>query len=136
MEQNQNHPLLMEVIPQWLCKLFRAWRFPFLASLLWGVLAYTFAFTNKLINHDETSQLFAKGATVTSGRWASKILRGSFYIFNPTLHTIVFGRLHRFLFVLLDKTFSTNTSYYPRLSTNIGWPMKSAKHYGFFLVYV
>lgn len=70
MEQKQNHaPILAEMFSGWLVRIFRANRLPFLASLIWGMLAYTFAFTNKLINHDEVGQLFGKGATVSSGRW-------------------------------------------------------------------
>ena len=42
---------------------------PFLAALFTGLLAHGFAFTNKLLNHDEIESLFGKGATVTSGRW-------------------------------------------------------------------
>ena len=44
-------------------------RLPFCATFVFGLLAYGYAFTNKLVNHDEVSSLFAKGATVTSGRW-------------------------------------------------------------------
>jgi len=70
MEHNQNHPpLLLEAFPRWLAKAFREYRIPFLSSLIWGMLAYLFAFTNKLVNHDEVGQLFGKGATVSSGRW-------------------------------------------------------------------
>ena len=75
MKQIKNQPpLLLEVFPDWLLGLFRANRLPFLASVIWGFLAYTFAFTNKLVNHDEVSQLFGKGATVSSGRWGLSIL--------------------------------------------------------------
>lgn len=45
------------------------YRLPFCASFLFGLLAYGYGFTNKLVNHDEVSSLFTKGATVTSGRW-------------------------------------------------------------------
>ena len=45
------------------------YRLPFFATFLLGLLAYGYAFTNKLVNHDEVSSLFTKGATVTSGRW-------------------------------------------------------------------
>ena len=45
------------------------YRLPFCSSFLFGMLAYGFAFTNKLMNHDEVSSLFTKGGTVTSGRW-------------------------------------------------------------------
>ena len=43
------------------------------ASLIFGFLAHMYAFTNKLVNADETSALFGKGATVTSGRWGLEI---------------------------------------------------------------
>lgn len=74
MEQCNHPPLLLEVLSDRLAQLFRVWRIPFLASLVWGFLGYMFAFTNKLINHDEVGQLFAKGATVTSGRWGLGML--------------------------------------------------------------
>lgn len=74
MEQSHRHPLLLEVLSQQTIRLFRLWKIPLLASLIWGFLAYMFAFTNKLINHDEAGQLFGKGATVSSGRWGLSIL--------------------------------------------------------------
>ena len=45
-------------------------RVPLSAAMLFGLLAHGFAFTNKFINHDEIRNLFGKGATVDSGRWA------------------------------------------------------------------
>ena len=42
---------------------------PLIASGVFGALAYFYAFTNKLVNHDEVQSLFMKGATVDSGRW-------------------------------------------------------------------
>lgn len=79
MEQKQTHPpLLTEAFSGWLANLFRANRLPFLSSLIWGALAYMFAFTNKLINHDEVGQLFGKGATVSSGRWGLGFLDAVF----------------------------------------------------------
>ena len=47
----------------------RHYRAAFFSSLACGLLAHMFAFTNKLINHDEAGCLFSKGATVSSGRW-------------------------------------------------------------------
>ena len=47
----------------------RHYRAAFFSSLTCGLLAHMFAFTNKLINHDEAGCLFSKGATVSSGRW-------------------------------------------------------------------
>lgn len=67
---SQNHrSLLLEALVGRLLQWIRQDRVPLLSALLAGALAYPFAFTNKLVNHDEVSQLFAKGATVTSGRW-------------------------------------------------------------------
>lgn len=42
---------------------------PLISSAAFGALAYFYAFTNKLVNHDEVQSLFMKGATVDSGRW-------------------------------------------------------------------
>ena len=50
---------------------------PLAATLITGFLAHMYAFTNKLLNADETTALFSKGATLTSGRWgleATKLL--------------------------------------------------------------
>lgn len=44
-------------------------RLPFLSSLVVGLLCHMYAFTNKLLNHDEVQSLFMKGGTVDSGRW-------------------------------------------------------------------
>lgn len=62
-------PLLLERAGLLAKAFFRRYRVPFLASLFFGLLAYGFVFTNKLINHDEAHALFIKGATVVSGRW-------------------------------------------------------------------
>lgn len=75
MEMKKNPPvLLQDFLASWVVSVFRSWRIPVLASLIWSALAYMFAFTNKLINHDEASQLFGKGATVTSGRWGLGVM--------------------------------------------------------------
>ena len=50
---------------------------PVVSTLAVGFLAHMYAFTNKLLNADETTALFSKGATLTSGRWgleATKLL--------------------------------------------------------------
>ena len=47
----------------------RPYRWAFFGALICGLLAHMFAFTNKLVNHDEVQCLFSKGATVDSGRW-------------------------------------------------------------------
>ena len=69
MNSVSSHPLILETAAAGLNRWFRQYRTAFLSSLLFGFLAYGFAFTNKLINHDEAHSLFSKGATVVSGRW-------------------------------------------------------------------
>lgn len=46
-----------------------------IASFVAAFCAYTFAFTNKLMCADEVENLFAKGATISSGRWGLEITR-------------------------------------------------------------
>ena len=43
---------------------------PIISALAAGLAAYLFVFTNKLLNLDEIAGLFAKGESVSSGRWA------------------------------------------------------------------
>ena len=69
MDQKKNPPLLLQWCADRLASRWKACKIPFLSSLLFGVLAYGFALTNKLVNHDEVESLFMKGGTVTSGRW-------------------------------------------------------------------
>lgn len=47
----------------------KAHALPFASSMIFGLMAHMYAFSNKLLNADETSALFSKGASVTSGRW-------------------------------------------------------------------
>ena len=47
----------------------RHYAVPLAATLIVGFLAHMYTFTNKLLNADETTALFSKGATLTSGRW-------------------------------------------------------------------
>ena len=58
-----------------LAALWRENRTPFLSALLFGLAAHGYAFTNKLLNHDEIESLFGKGATVTSGRWGLELVK-------------------------------------------------------------
>ena len=50
-------------------------RAPILSALLVGLAAHGYAFSNKLLNHDEIESLFGKGATVTSGRWGLEAVK-------------------------------------------------------------
>lgn len=74
MEHSAPRPLLVQRLARWALDCYRTCKVSFWASMIWGLLAYTFAFTNKLLNHDEVGQLFGKGATVSSGRWGLSIL--------------------------------------------------------------
>lgn len=66
--------LLVERILRWCgCKLRENW-LPLTAGMVSGILAYMFAFTNKLLSHDEVGSLFIKGDTVSSGRWGLEFL--------------------------------------------------------------
>ena len=67
--QSKSTPLILEYASEWMLNFWHHYRLPFCSSFLFGLLAYGYTFTNKLINHDEASSLFTKGATVTSGRW-------------------------------------------------------------------
>ena len=53
-------------------------RAPFLTALAVGFCAHGYAFSNKLLNHDEIESLFGKGATVTSGRWGLELVKPLF----------------------------------------------------------
>lgn len=53
---------------------FYEYRYAVLGALFCGLLAYTYAFTNKLVNWDELMYLFDKGATLESGRWGLVLL--------------------------------------------------------------
>ena len=50
-------------------------RLPFLTAFVTGLTAHGYAFSNKLLNHDEIESLFGKGATVTSGRWGLELVK-------------------------------------------------------------
>ena len=54
--------------------LLHTYRIPILGTLIPGILAYVFAFTNKLVNHDDVFYLFGKGATIESGRWGLSVM--------------------------------------------------------------
>lgn len=78
MNPGKPRPLLLERCGSFFYKFWKESKLPFLSSLLFGFLAYTFAFTNKLVNHDEVFSLFMKGATVDSGRWGLGFLDAVF----------------------------------------------------------
>ena len=69
MQSADTRPLLFQRVLNKLAQAGKNNRVPLLSSLVFGFLAHAFAFTNKLVNHDEVQCLFSKGATVVSGRW-------------------------------------------------------------------
>ncbi|MBR5093844.1 MAG: glucosyltransferase domain-containing protein [Oscillospiraceae bacterium] len=83
-------PSLTERLAARLRLLFREDRVPFLAALLAGLLAHGYAFANKLLNADELSSLFGKGATVGSGRWGLPLTS---YLFPDLSMPWVYGLL-------------------------------------------
>lgn len=81
---------LAERFLNFLCNWISENRVPFLSSVFFGLLAYAFAFTNKLPNHDDVMYLFGKGATADSGRWGLEVLRLLIPDYSlPWLHGIV-----------------------------------------------
>lgn len=83
-------PLLVEKAAAWGMRQFKENKLPLLSAILFGLLAYTFAFTNKLVNHDEVGQLFGKGATVSSGRWGLGALDSIFPNYSmPWIYGII-----------------------------------------------
>lgn len=79
---------LIEALFEKTCALFREYAVPFLSALVFGLLAHGYAFTNKLLNADETAALFSKGADITSGRWG---LAMSSYIFPDVSMPWIYG---------------------------------------------
>ena len=71
----------------------RTYRIPFFASIIWGMIAHIFAFTNKLVNHDELGFLFTKGITIGSGRWGLVIV-------SPLLPSISAPWLHGLIAII------------------------------------
>lgn len=69
MSSQQPQKLLTERIGLSIASFLREYRVPFFSTLIFGFLAHMFAFTNKLVNHDEIYYLFGMGATIGSGRW-------------------------------------------------------------------
>lgn len=67
---NRSSKLLLEQLLSKAILFLRSYRIPLISAILAGMLAHGFAFANKYINHDEVYNLFGKGATIDSGRWA------------------------------------------------------------------
>lgn len=74
MENTISRPLLLEKAAAWCGAKLKEYRIPAIAGMVFGLLAYMFAFTNKLVNHDEVFTLFFKGGSYSLGRWGLEIL--------------------------------------------------------------
>lgn len=74
MENQTCRPLLLEKAAAWCAAKLKEYRIPAIAGMVFGILAYMFAFTNKLVNHDEVFTLFFKGGSYSLGRWGLEIL--------------------------------------------------------------
>lgn len=64
---------MLERLLEWLAVWLRENRLALFSGLGAGLLAHTYAFTNKLVNADEVWSLFERGASVTSGRWGLEL---------------------------------------------------------------
>lgn len=83
-------PLLLETLSRRCSILLKKNQLPLVSSILVGLLCYGYAFTNKLVNHDEVQSLFIKGATVTSGRWGLGALDSIFPNYSmPWIYGII-----------------------------------------------
>lgn len=69
MDENRCNIFLPDIIAKWCRERIRENKVPLSSAFIIGLLCYMYAFTNKLMNHDEVQSLFSKGGTVTSGRW-------------------------------------------------------------------
>jgi len=74
MQNATSRPLLLESAAAWCGAKLKEYRIPAIAGMVFGILAYMFAFTNKLVNHDEVFTLFFKGGSYSLGRWGLEIL--------------------------------------------------------------
>ena len=102
-----NHGLLLEQAARWSCSKFQKYKLPFLSSVLIGLLCYMYAFTNKLVNHDEVRSLFMKGGTVSSGRWGLGALDTIFPNYSmPWIYGIISIVLMAVAICVITKLFS------------------------------
>ena len=84
----ENKRSLIEKAASWLVTALKSNKLPFLSAVVFGLLAHMYAFTNKLLNADEISALFSKGATVKSGRWGLALTS---YIFPDVSMPWIYG---------------------------------------------
>lgn len=69
MEDTRPAFMITDSLFRFCARWLKAHRWSLLGALVGGLLAYCFAFANKLPNFDDVVWLFSKGATLESGRW-------------------------------------------------------------------
>lgn len=90
MQTVESRPMLFQKLFRWMVFQAKKNRVPLCSAILFGFLAHTFAFTNKLLNHDEANSLFSKGGTVVLGRWGLGALDSIFPNFSmPWIYGII-----------------------------------------------
>lgn len=88
--QNNLKPLLYTKVYTWIITQYHRNKAVITTSVIVSLLAYLFAFTNKLVNGDEVGALFSKGATTSSGRWGLELLYRVFPNYSmPWLHGVL-----------------------------------------------
>lgn len=55
-------------------KFVKKYKWVYLNAIIVGLIAHMYAFTNKIINHDEINHFFDKGFSIDHGRWGLDIL--------------------------------------------------------------
>lgn len=69
MENNHCSFSVVNSVFNWFGRRMQEYRWSLFGTLVGGLLAYMYAFTNKLPNFDDVAWLFGKGVTLESGRW-------------------------------------------------------------------
>lgn len=113
---NKKQRISFDGIAQMAGSAFVQYRLPFLAAIISGLLAYTYAFTNKLINPDEVRCMFTKGASLSSGRWGLDILSHVFPNYSiPWIYGIFSVLLLGVAFCMIIKLFRIRTPLFQML---------------------
>ena len=72
--REQSLSLTWPAIPGPWQRISREFRLAFLAACLIGTITHLYAFTNLLLNHDSSTQLYTNNDVLSSGRWALEYL--------------------------------------------------------------
>ena len=74
-ESTPTEASLLEHLFGLLCSRLRDLRLPIASSMICGLAAYLFCFTNKLEIMDDLTGMFGQGVTLTSGRWGLELTK-------------------------------------------------------------